>query len=74
MRSQNERDFQDALVHHEIPVDPSFSSQLYSTIHYLYPTNTTSKEKRPPVVEAQIIEKAVPSLSLRNTESFVFVW
>lgn len=44
MSSKNEEVFQKALEDNSIPMDPSFVSQLYSTIHYLYPTVTKSKE------------------------------
>lgn len=68
MSSRDAEIFQSSLQEKEISIDASFSSQLYSTIHYLYPTATTNKEKQSKPVETTLIEKAVPGLALRNTE------
>lgn len=73
MSSRDADAFQGSLLEKEIPIDPSFSSQLYSTIHYLYPTATTNKEKQSKPVEPTLIEKALPGLALRNTEPVALI-
>ena len=57
MSSQNEASFQKALEENSIPMDPSFISQLYSTIHYLYPTATKSVETTQKPIETKPVEK-----------------
>lgn len=47
MTAKNPEAFNTSLIQNEIPVDPSFANQLYSTIHYLYPTATKTVEAQP---------------------------